>query len=300
MRSPWSVVALVFALSCLLSCYQHSASGIHSVTGPLEGVQSNKVCPQAEPDLMTQNSASLPTAVSSPPTHPRGRDGMVLLAGASFQMGSNRGRENEKPVHTVEVSSFWMDTTPVTTQAYRACVDARKCTSPDMGDFCNWGKEDRENHPINCVSWEQATDYCRWVGKRLPTEEEWEFAARGPNSRTYPWGEAQPSNQLCWNGQGNTLGESHRKSTCPVGSFPAGDTPTGLKDMGGNVFEWTSSVNCPYTKSGYDIERCTTVRSHRGGSWMDPDSFWVRGATRDESAAFVRGSSIGFRCVQNL
>lgn len=228
--------------------------------------------------------------------------GMVLLASGSFQMGSEDGFDYEKPVHTVTLRSFWMDITPVTNDAYRACVDAGKCTTTGTAEWseCNWGKKDRGNHPINCVNWGQATDYCTWIGKRLPTEEEWEYAARGPSGNTYPWGNAEPEKQLCWDGENNDLGGGNRKGTCAVGSFPEGDTPTGLKDMAGNVWEWTSSYYCKYASSGYDTKECEPTRVFRGGCWSFRAASMMRGSDRDGDMPSNRSIYTGFRCARDL
>jgi formylglycine-generating enzyme required for sulfatase activity len=169
--------------------------------------------------------------------------GMARTPGGTFVMGSESIYADEKPVHRVTVAAFSMDVTDVTTAAYGACVRAGKCSEPGAGDYCNWGKGDRQNHPINCVDWNQATAYCAYAGKRLPTEEEWEYAARGTDGRTYPWGNEAPSNQLCWN-----RGAS-KEGTCVVGSHPSGASPFGLQDMAGNVWQWTSSNYCPYPGS---------------------------------------------------
>lgn len=222
---------------------------------------------------------------------------MVLLQGGSFVMGFDKGFEHEGPSHNATVSSFWMDITPVTVDAYKACVDAGKCTTTQLTEraACNWGKEDRGKHPINCTDWEQATNYCTWMGKRLPTEEEWEFAARGPESNLHPWGETAPDSQLCWRGEKSR----GRSSTCEVGSFPAGDTPTGLKDMVGNVREWTSSLWCLYSKSGYDTSRCGVDRVNRGSAWSSSGYPWARGSLRSMDRPYYHFDFIGFRCAKS-
>jgi formylglycine-generating enzyme required for sulfatase activity len=104
---------------------------------------------------------------------------MVKLEGGTFTMGSNDGFPHQKPTHPVTLKPFSMDVTEVTVAAYEACVDAGSCSTLDLNEYdpCNWGKSDRGNHPINCVDWEQATSFCRWANKRLPTEEEWEYGA---------------------------------------------------------------------------------------------------------------------------
>ena len=193
--------------------------------------------------------------------------GMVSIPGHAFPDGG-------------AIAAFYMDKTEVTVSAYAACVSAGKCMSYTDAN-CNAGVQGRDNHPINCVDWNQSTAYCAWAGKRLPTEEEWQYAADAADGRLYPWGNATPDTQLCWNGPGNTLGEGNRMSTCAVGSFPTGDSPSGLSDMSGNVFEWTSS--------GSDI---------RGGGWNIKDPMTVRVALRYPSPSSPRDFSTGLRCAR--
>ena len=215
-------------------------------------------------------------------------------------MGSNDGDADEKPVHQVRVSAFEMDGTEVTVGAYRGCVNAGRCAPSSTADwqgateqqkanasgYCNWSKAGRDNHPMNCVDWNQATAYCAYAGKRLPTEEEWEYAARGADGRTYPWGNGEPSGQLCW--------KRGQEGTCAVGSYPSGDSPFGLHDMAGNVWEWTSSgYSADYSKN-----RANDARVIRGGGWGDGDPSYVRGASRLGFAPSNRGSDLGFRCAR--
>jgi formylglycine-generating enzyme required for sulfatase activity len=214
---------------------------------------------------------------------------MVHIPGGTFDMGSNEGGDDEKPVHAVRLAPFSIDRTEVTVAAYAVCVGAGRCTTADHGrkDACNAGKSDRRDHPINCVDWSQAAAYCAYAGKRLPTEEEWEYVARGPEGRIYPWGDAEPSSQLCWSrdaGQG----------TCAVGSHPSGASPFGVLDMAGDALEWTKSPYCSY--SGGDCAE--SFRVVRGGSWGVLAAMAVRGGVRGKLAPSYRSHYLGFRCAQ--
>jgi formylglycine-generating enzyme required for sulfatase activity len=216
---------------------------------------------------------------------------VVVIEGGSFAMGSSEGEEDEKPVHRVVVASFAMDATEVTVAAYEACVQAGGCSRPDTGPHCNGGQAGKSRHPINCVDWNQATAFCAWAGKRLPTEEEWEYTARGVDSRRYPWGDTAPDAQLCWQG---TAG------TCEVGSHESGQTPAGVQDMAGNVWEWAGSQQCPYTPSGYDLRECRPSRVFRGGGWGSGEPSAMRGAARRAIDASQRNFLLGFRCARAL
>lgn len=241
-----------------------------------------------------------------PPPSPRGApallplppdllDGpMVSVAGGTFSMGSTAGDPDEQPVTEVKVGPFLLDRFEVPVAAYARCVTAGKCTAPDTGMYCNWAKPKREEHPVNCVDWAQAVAYCGFVGKRLPTEEEWELAARGTDGRTVPWKDGAPRDQLCWNGEGNDLGKGQRQGTCRVGSYPVGAAPSGALDMLGNVWEWTSSPYCPYGHAGCG----DGARVIRGGSWSNVDPSYVRAADRAKEGPKSRPDNVGVRCAK--
>jgi formylglycine-generating enzyme required for sulfatase activity len=186
------------------------------------------------------------------------------------------------------IAAFSMDATEVTVDAYQACVTAKVCTEPgaQKSDLkCNWGHPAKSRHPINCVDWNQATTYCAWVGKRLPTEWEWEYAANYNDERPYPWGRTPPTTEACW----------HKSDgTCPVGSFsPAGDSLLGLHDMAGNVWEWTNNWYC-------SPPPCTTgtYRIARGGSWYNADEDVLRTPERDDQTPTYQWDTHGFRCAK--
>ncbi len=171
---------------------------------------------------------------------------------------------------------FWIDKTPVTNAEYARFVAVTKRTAPD-----HWKRQQPPqnflNHPVINVSWNDAVAYAKWAGKRLPTEQEWERAARGIDGRTYPWGEQEPSDKLC-NFGGN-------RGTTPVGKYsPQGDSPCGCVDMAGNVWEWTAS----------DYDQINKVI--RGGAW-DSNADSVRSISRGINTPDVRNDSLGFRCV---
>jgi formylglycine-generating enzyme required for sulfatase activity len=204
----------------------------------------------------------------------------------------------------VTVADFWMDETPVTVAQYKEAVDAGACTPPygvDKDSRSNWNVAGRENHPVNCVDWYQACAYAKWAGKRLPTEAEWEWAARGRDeARTYPWGTSAPEEKdlLCWNGYGNDLGRGRgqfwikgndRESTSPVGSYRYGNSRDGLKDMAGNVWEWTATVSVDYSK--------TKTAMAKGGAYNSENVCHVENKFWQEFARKFRDSTIGFRCV---
>ncbi|MBM4356798.1 MAG: SUMF1/EgtB/PvdO family nonheme iron enzyme [Deltaproteobacteria bacterium] len=215
-----------------------------------------------------------------------GRLGMAYLPAGTFTMGDSVAKVK---FGKMSVAAFCIDRAEVTTSDYAGCVALGKCSSPGPAEGCNAAGDARGEHPINCVDWQQATTYCESLGLRLPTEEEWEYAARGIDARVYPWGNEPPRNQLCWDGDGNHLGQSRRRSTCVVQSHASGNSPYGLADMAGNVAEWTSSL-----WAAGDDDRVT-----RGGSWTTLGLAGVRAAVRDGAPPTLQSPDLGFRCARS-
>jgi formylglycine-generating enzyme required for sulfatase activity/serine/threonine protein kinase len=239
-----------------------------------------------------------PVVVPTTPVQPMGScpEGMVYLAGGTFTMGSpgGEGEDHERPQHSVTLSPFCLGRTEVTVASYRSCVQQGRCTAANSGGACNWNARGREAHPINCIDWSQANAYCQSLGQRLPTEAEWEFAASVGGTRRHPWGDSAPSNQLCWSG-GNA-----RSSTCAVGSFPAGNTPAGLSDLSGNVWEWVSDWYEPYVSNDQTNpsgSNSGNYRVHRGGSWLISVPARVRARYRDGVGPSFRNGVLGVRCA---
>jgi len=240
-------------------------------------------------------------------------DDMVRLAGGTFTMGSARGLSDERPPHSVSVKAFWIDRRPVSNAEFAAFLQQLGATSNSRGqhlfDFDDpdarihqvqgrWRADPGlETHPANEMSWYGARDYCAAMGKRLPTEAEREFAARGAQGRSYPWGEAPPDASRARYGIGYT-------KTVPVGSFPQGATPEGVLDLAGNVHEWTASIMRPYpyrADDGREEADALADRVVRGGA-ADTGADTLRASWRGASVS--RGAraghhNIGFRCVKD-
>lgn len=194
---------------------------------------------------------------------------------------------------TVRVQShfetFCIDQTEVTVADYEACVDAGGCEAPRALSGCNWGVAGQDNHPVTCIDWPRADAYCRWAGKRLPSEWEWEFAARGSSGRDYPWGDETPSSQYL-----NWRYEAAGGATTNVGSYPMGQTPdTHVFDLAGSVWEWTGSVWCDSKAPGATCQQGTYTA--RGGSFGSTYDIHVRSAWRDPDSA--GDHRFGFRCA---
>jgi formylglycine-generating enzyme required for sulfatase activity len=263
-------------------------------------------------------------------------EGMVRVPAGTFQMGSPEGvgDGDEHPPHAVTLPAYCIDRTEVTVAAYAACVAAKECAAAPLtvqwsgyseedvkrwSRFCN--RADRTNHPINCVDWNQAAAYCKWAGKRLPTEAEWEYAARhdpktGKN-HDYPWGNEVPSAKRlnACDSECVAMGKRDLKldwkamydardgweTTAPVGTFPDGASPVGALDMAGNVWEWTADWYGSYSGAAVTNPqgaKTGTYRVSRGGSWRSDDAAWVRAAVRDRNGPSYRNNTVGFRCVR--
>jgi hypothetical protein len=219
---------------------------------------------------------------------------MIAIPAGIFLMGSRfgHGSPEERPMHEAIVGAFYLDRTEVTTKAYEACMVAGACSRPHEDHvYCNTKantvKEygDRSEHPINCVDYHQAEAYCAFVKKRLPTEREWEYAARGgAEQRHFSWGEEDPTTEnACY---------MHRGS-CAVASFKPG--AFGLHDMSGNVWEWTSSWFGNYPAE----PKAGTYRVYRGGSWSRRFPKWLSNMIRNRYLPGEWSASVGMRCAQD-
>lgn len=231
----------------------------------------------------------------------RESDGMVMVyvQAGEFQMGSN-DQENEQPVHMVYLNAYWIDQTEVTNGMYAKCVAAGVCTEPrEIKSFTRssyYGNAAYDNHPVIYVNWHQAVDYCNWTGGRLPTEAEWEKAARGTDGRKYPWGNESPD-------AGRLNYDDKKGDTTDVGSYPAGASPYSALDMAGNVWEMTADWYDAdyYSRSLYQNPQGPSYGDLlvlRGGSWSQPEKFgFSRSTNRSMTSPDYVDSDQGFRCV---
>jgi formylglycine-generating enzyme required for sulfatase activity len=293
-------------------------------------------CAVANDKDIAADTQPTPTAIHSlGDVQERTRDGMpmVYVPGGDFMMGSDYlgtayARQlcfaysktdavancqsgnfgDESPAHPVTLSGFWIDQTEVTNGQYQACVQDGACTPPgetrshDRPHY--FGNPDYVDYPVIFVTREQAIAYCGWTGGRLPTEAEWEYAARGPESWTYPWGNEFDGSRLnycdvnCSAGPNDPIIDDGYAETAPVGSFPSGASWVGALDMAGNVREWVADGYGPYT---FDAQvnptgPATGDSIPRGGSWLDlPDL--VRSANRGGNVPGYNRDYYGFRCV---
>jgi formylglycine-generating enzyme required for sulfatase activity len=229
-------------------------------------------------------------------TRPKDAMRMVFVPDGEFTMGSDAGGADEQPVHLVVLDAFWIDETEVTNTQYRWCVESGECSAPTTCDFGAAPYEDvtLRNHPVVCVDWAGAQAYCEWVGGRLPTEAEWEFAARGPAVSTYPWGDLEPSCDVA-------RYAACEEGTIEVGELSGGASWVGALDMAGNVWEWTGDW---YARKFYDGSpgdnptgpESGTDRALRGGGWYF-DERYMRSAGRYKLPPMQRLDYVGFRCV---
>lgn len=247
------------------------------------------------------------TACSSPTAS----DDMVKIPGGTFTMGSDKedtegkGAEfgmakplylDEHPRHEVNLPTYYMDRYEVTNAQFKRYVDAIKARPPR-----SWPNGEmppgRERHPVTHINWYEAQQYCAWAGKRLPTEEEWEKAARGADGREYPWGND-------FDGEKANTGGAGVNDLAPVGTFPQGKSPYGVEDMAGNVWEWTADWYQPYPGSTYQSKDFgQQFKVLRGSSWGGTGhyalNYFYRSAHRFRIEPEMSFADAGIRCAKS-
>jgi len=228
---------------------------------------------------------------------------LVYVPAGEFPMGSDDGGSVEKPVHTVLLDAFWIDQTEVTNAMYANCVQEGVCKEPS--DTTYYSDLDYASHPAVYVSWEDASNYCSWADRRLPTEAEWEKAAswdeENQTKNVYPWGDGIDCSFANYpDGNKYCVG-----TTTAVGSYPSSASPYGALDMAGNVWEW---VNDWYQSDYYATlgdsasnpqgPLNSDYRVLRGGTWSNAGNS-VRSAYRYGYYPSLTSSSVGFRCSRS-
>jgi formylglycine-generating enzyme required for sulfatase activity len=292
-----------FALLCVFACVVLVAA----CGGQENGADSRTSTPEPlvpfTPVILQPTNTPLPAPPtptprpsSTPAPVPQGVDTpMLAIPAATFSMGSAEGNADAQPPHPVTVNTFQIDQFEVTNDDFQKFVDATgyETDAEKNGSSDNWYTfyRDRANHPVVKVSWNDASAFCNWAGKRLPTEAEWEYAARGTAGFTYPWGDT-------FSPVAANLKAAGLRGTAAVGSYPAGASPFGVHDMAGNVAEWTATVPEPYPGSEAGSRLFgSNLYILRGGGWF---------STEEQATTYYRNSNVplaanddlGFRCAK--
>jgi len=235
---------------------------------------------------------------------------MVSVPAGEFMMGCDPDKDffcaftSSEQQHNIIVKAFKIDKYEVTFQRYQKCVSTGKCLPPATGGALNYGWEGVDKFPVNGVTWFQAKAFCEWEGKRLPTEAEWEKAARGTDGRIYPWGDEAPSCEYAVMDRANAgyLG-CNTGNTMDVGSKPKGASAYGAMDMAGNLWEWTADW---YDENYYAISVAENptgpetghYRTTRGGDFFSRQGYELRSTSRFPYEPSDYSIAIGFRCAK--
>ena len=284
----------IFAVKTDSSCAT-CHNGVKPAHALLQVAQASKQAEsptKAKADVVAKHDHPTVTADPNP---------MVLIPAGEFIMGSDERMPDEGPEHKVYLDSYWIDRYEVTNAQYKKFIDATGRHSPSHFQNRTYpvGKAD---HPVTEVTWYDAEAYCAWAGKRLPTDQEWEKAARGTDGRMFPWGNEFDVNKANTPQRWEAL--KQEGDTMPVGSFPNGVSPYGVYDMSGNVWEWTSSWYKAYPGNKHPSENYgETYKTLKGGSWWDC-SFYKCGISAPvfNRSFFIRtthNKSFGFRCAKD-
>jgi formylglycine-generating enzyme required for sulfatase activity len=284
--------------------------------GPLAALATATATPTStSTPTRTPTPTITPTPTPTPyPTEITDAKGvpMRLVPAGEFTMGSENGDDTERPVHTVYLDAYYIDKYEVTNALYQACVSAGVCDPPHYtgsktrssyyGHY--YGNSQYADYPVINVDWNQANTYCEWRGARLPTEAEWEKAARGADGRTYPWGNNAPTCSLANFAPNLASRKPCVGDTRAVGSYPAGASPYGIYDLAGNVWEWVADW---YDENYYAVSPSRNplgpssglYRVFRGGSWDNVENL-LRASTRLMAVPNFWYLDIGFRCARSL
>ena len=276
----------------------HTPSATADIQVPTAAIQNTQPPPTPEP---------IPTIKIEPPPaiteagqiwiNPVDGSEMVSVPAGEFEMGTDNGYEWEGPEHTVYLDSYYIDKLEITNAQYRDCVENGPCLKLEKTAYIDDPEYDQ--HPVVNVNWHWARTYCKWAGKRLPTEAEWEKAARGTDGRNYPWGDEVDCDQAQYKECGG--------QTIPVGSLPAGASPYGALDMAGNAWEWVLDEwqEDYYTVSPLENPQGPTdpgnvreIHVFRGGSWSEPGEL-IRSTYRTWYETGAQYYNLGFRCVMD-
>jgi serine/threonine-protein kinase len=295
-------VVLPLAVGAVVFLMLAGAGGWYFLLGPGAKPRASGKVTQATP---TPPPAASPEPTAATSTLPEPPPGMVYVIGGPLRIGRDEGGDPfDMPAYTYIAPPFFMDKTEVTNAEYQKFVDATNRPAPPIWKGAHF-PDGQDNYPVTDVTWEDAKAYAAWAGKRLPTEEEWEFAARGTDGRLFPWGnKPQPD-------AANVKGAGESK-LMPVGQFPSGASPFGLLDMIGNAWEWTASDLKAYPGGKLPaVEGYNNLKVIRGGSyetkpeqttatyrrgWPATRNDWPPG-TEPEKMDYSR---TGFRCAKDV
>jgi serine/threonine protein kinase len=311
---PLGLVVLGFMSAIIYWANRGPGQATEAAQIPTQQIPSQTISSQ------TAVSSFQPTATHESPTDtaapPSKTSGMILIPGGEYLMGSAAGnssaKSDEKPQHSVSLRSFWMDEHEVTVSAYKDCVQADACKINEVrsegvaGDYFSDAKY--ADYPVVDVTWQDASNYCAWRAARLPTEAEWELAAGGTSSQTYPWGN-EPKAVLnicdvnCNLPHKDTSLDDGYPFQAPVASFPQGASPYGLYDMSGNVWEWMADWYAEnyYSQAPKENPQGAGSGSEkvvRGGGW-DSRMINTRAAKRFHYRPEIYTGSLGFRCAMD-